>query len=66
MRAMGSVGLTPLLAHTPFNVPDFREVIPEAFELVEKGFVMEHEFPGIHVHQRRPPAHAQQPGCLQA
>jgi hypothetical protein len=25
-------------------VPDFREVIPEAFEMVEKGFVTERDF----------------------
>jgi len=25
-------------------VPDFREVIPEAFEMVEKGFVTEQDF----------------------
>jgi predicted TIM-barrel fold metal-dependent hydrolase len=29
---------------THFDVPDFREVIPEAFELVEKGFVTEQDF----------------------
>ena len=29
---------------THFDVPDFREVIPEAFELVEKGFVNEQDF----------------------
>ena len=29
---------------THFDVPDFREVIPEAFEMVEKGFVTEHDF----------------------
>jgi predicted TIM-barrel fold metal-dependent hydrolase len=27
-----------------FDVPDFREVLPEAFELVEKGFVTEQDF----------------------
>jgi predicted TIM-barrel fold metal-dependent hydrolase len=29
---------------THFDVPDFREVIPEAFEMVEKGFVAEEDF----------------------
>jgi predicted TIM-barrel fold metal-dependent hydrolase len=29
---------------THFDVPDFSEVIPEAFELVEKGFVTEQDF----------------------
>jgi hypothetical protein len=29
---------------THFDVPDFREVIPEAFETVEKGFVTEQDF----------------------
>jgi len=29
---------------THFDVPDFREVIPEAFELVEKGFVTAQDF----------------------
>jgi predicted TIM-barrel fold metal-dependent hydrolase len=29
---------------THFDVPDFKEVIPEAFELVEKGFVTEEDF----------------------
>jgi predicted TIM-barrel fold metal-dependent hydrolase len=29
---------------THFDVPDFREVIPEAFELVEKGFVTAEDF----------------------
>jgi predicted TIM-barrel fold metal-dependent hydrolase len=29
---------------THFDVPDFREVIPEAFEMVEKGFVTEEDF----------------------
>ena len=29
---------------THFDVPDFAEVIPEAFELVEKGFVTEQDF----------------------
>ena len=35
------------LAHsdfTYFDVPDFREVIPEAFEMVEKRFVTEQDF----------------------
>ena len=35
------------LAHsdfTHFDVPDFCEVIPEAFEVVEKGFVTERDF----------------------
>ena len=29
---------------THFDVPDFREVIPEAYEMVEKGFVTEQDF----------------------
>ncbi|HXF77090.1 MAG TPA: amidohydrolase, partial [Methylomirabilota bacterium] len=29
---------------THFDVPDFKEVIPEAFELVEKGFITEEDF----------------------
>jgi hypothetical protein len=29
---------------THFDVPDFRQVIPEAFELVEKRFVTEQDF----------------------
>jgi hypothetical protein len=29
---------------THFDVPDFREVIPEAYELVEDGFVTEQDF----------------------
>src|SRR5439155_5343781 len=29
---------------THFDVPDFREVIPEAFEMVEKGFMSEQDF----------------------
>ena len=29
---------------THFDVPDFREAIPEAFELVEKGFVTAQDF----------------------
>jgi hypothetical protein len=29
---------------THFDVPDFRAVIPEAFEMVEKGFVTEQDF----------------------
>ncbi len=29
---------------THFDVPDFKEVIPEAFELVEKGFITEQDF----------------------
>ncbi|HEY7716777.1 MAG TPA: amidohydrolase family protein, partial [Candidatus Binatia bacterium] len=29
---------------THFDVPDFSEVIPEAFELVEKGFITEQDF----------------------
>jgi hypothetical protein len=29
---------------THFDVPDFREVIPEAFEMVERGFVTEQDF----------------------
>ena len=46
---------------THFDVPDFKDVIPEAFEMVEKGFVTEAGFPGVHVRQRRASAHAQQP-----
>ena len=29
---------------THFDVPDFAEVMPEAFEMVEKGFVTEQDF----------------------
>ena len=29
---------------THFDVPDFREMIPEAFEMVEKGFVTDQGF----------------------
>ena len=29
---------------TRFDVPDFADVIPEAFEMVEKGFVTEQDF----------------------
>jgi hypothetical protein len=29
---------------THFDVPDFNDVIPEAFELVEKGFISEQDF----------------------
>jgi hypothetical protein len=29
---------------THFDVPDFAEVIPEAFEMVERGFVTEQDF----------------------
>ena len=29
---------------THFDVPDFRDVIPEAFEMVERGFVTEQDF----------------------
>ena len=29
---------------THFDVPDFRKVIPEAFEMVEKGFVTDQDF----------------------
>jgi predicted TIM-barrel fold metal-dependent hydrolase len=29
---------------THFDVPDFRDVIPEAFEMVEKGYVTEQDF----------------------
>ena len=29
---------------THFDVPDFGDVIPEAFEMVEKGFVTEQDF----------------------
>ncbi len=29
---------------THFDVPDFADVIPEAFEMVEKGFIIEQDF----------------------
>jgi hypothetical protein len=29
---------------THFDVPDFEEVIPEAFEMVERGFVTDQDF----------------------
>ncbi len=29
---------------THFDVPDFKQVMPEAFELIEKGFVTEQDF----------------------
>jgi hypothetical protein len=29
---------------THFDVPDFADVIPEAFDMVEKGFVTEQDF----------------------
>jgi hypothetical protein len=29
---------------THFDVPDFREVIPEAFEMVERGFMTDQDF----------------------
>ncbi|HEX2244669.1 MAG TPA: hypothetical protein VHK27_15755, partial [Gammaproteobacteria bacterium] len=40
------VRLRPVLSYdfTHFDVPDFREVIPEAFELVEKGLITEEDF----------------------
>ena len=40
------VRLRPIFSSdfTHFDVPDFREVIPEAFEMVEKGFVTEQDF----------------------
>jgi hypothetical protein len=47
---------------THFDVPDFREVIPEAFETVEKGFVTEQDFREFTFTNA---AHAQQPGLLQ-
>jgi predicted TIM-barrel fold metal-dependent hydrolase len=44
-RRMG-VRLRPVFSSdfTHFDVPDFGEVIPEAFELVEKGFITDHDF----------------------
>jgi hypothetical protein len=44
-KRMG-VRLRPVFSSdfTHFDVPDFAEVIPEAFELVEKGFVTEQDF----------------------
>jgi predicted TIM-barrel fold metal-dependent hydrolase len=40
------VRLRPIFSSdfTHFDVPDFKEVIPEAFEMVEKGFVTEQDF----------------------
>lgn len=40
------VRLRPIFSSdfTHFDVPDFKEVIPEAFELVEKGFITEQDF----------------------
>lgn len=40
------VRLRPIFSSdfTHFDVPDFGEVVPEAFELVEKGFVTEEDF----------------------
>lgn len=40
------VRLRPLFSSdfTHFDVPDFRDVIPEAFEMVEHGFVTEQDF----------------------
>ena len=40
------VRLRPIFSSdfTHFDVPDFREVIPEAFEMVEKGFITEQDF----------------------
>ncbi len=39
-------GLRPVFSSdfTHFDVPDFAEVVPEAFEMVEKGFVTEENF----------------------
>jgi hypothetical protein len=41
-----AVRLRPVFSSdfTHFDVPDFREVIPEAFEMVEKGFVTAEDF----------------------
>jgi hypothetical protein len=40
------VRLRPIFSSdfTHFDVPDFAEVIPEAFEMVERGFVTEQDF----------------------
>jgi predicted TIM-barrel fold metal-dependent hydrolase len=40
------VRLRPIFSSdfTHFDVPDFKEVMPEAFELVEKGFINEQDF----------------------
>ena len=50
---------------THFDVPDFREVIPEAFEMVAKGFVSEQDFREFTFTNAATLAHAQQPGLLQ-
>jgi predicted TIM-barrel fold metal-dependent hydrolase len=41
-----SVRLRPVFSSdfTHFDVPDFREVIPEAFEMVERGYMTEQDF----------------------
>jgi hypothetical protein len=41
-----SVRLRPVFSSdfTHFDVPDFRDVIPEAYELVERGYVTEQDF----------------------
>jgi len=49
---------------TEFDVPDYREVIPEAFELVEKASSPNRIFASSRS-QRRHAAHAQQSGLLQ-
>ena len=40
------VRLRPIFSSdfTHFDVPDFKEVIPEAFEMVEKGFITDQDF----------------------
>jgi hypothetical protein len=44
-KRMG-VRLRPIFSSdfTHFDVPSFADVIPEAFELVEKGFITEQDF----------------------
>ena len=49
---------------THFDVPDFEEVMPEAFEMVERGFMSDAGLPRVHLHQCRPPAHPQQSRLL--
>jgi len=46
LRSADGFRLRPVFSSdfTHFDVPDFREVIPEAFEMVEKGFVIEQDF----------------------
>ena len=50
---------------THFDVPDFADVIPEAIEMVEKGFVTEQDFREFTFTRCRNAAHTQQPGLLQ-